>query len=105
MERESERKTVRECKLKQYKSKLRIYTYTSMPKSKLLCVAFETIDRKLLLRKCEMYGIKGTALLWVGDYLSERLQVIKIESKTSSNVSVDDGEPQGGVLGPLLFIL
>jgi hypothetical protein len=67
--------------------------------------AFETIDRELLLRKMEQYGIKGAELSWFRSYLSNRSQETKFYEKISDAINVQLGVPQGSVLGPLLFIL
>jgi hypothetical protein len=67
--------------------------------------AFETIDRELLLRKMEQYGIKGAELSCFRSYLSNRSQETKFYEKISDAIKVQLGVPQGSVLGPLLFIL
>nr|CAI5833762.1 unnamed protein product [Callosobruchus analis] len=67
--------------------------------------AFETIDRKRLLEKCEKYGLKGVVLKWLNDYLSNRWQRVKIENVYSECLKVEHGVPQGSVLGPLLFLI
>jgi hypothetical protein len=64
-------------------------------------MAFETIDRELLLRRMEQYGIKGAELSWFRNYLSQEK---KIYEKISDAINVQLGLPQGSVLGPLLFI-
>lgn len=40
--------------------------------------AFDTIDHKKLLQKLDRYGIRGTALNWVGSYLENRRQFVRI---------------------------
>ena len=67
--------------------------------------AFETIDRKRLLKKLENYGISGTVLNFFKNYLSKRAQRTKILNIISSKKANDIGVPQGSKLGPLLFIL
>lgn len=71
--------------------------------------AFDCINHKLLLKKLEVYGIRGKALTWIISYLNERKQIVKITQDRkvclSESVDVLTGVPQGSVLGPLLFIL
>jgi ribonucleases P/MRP protein subunit RPP40 len=64
-------------------------------------MAFETIDRELILRRMEQYSIKGAELSWFRNYLS---QETKFYEKISDAINVQLGVPQGSVLGPLLFI-
>ena len=67
--------------------------------------AFETISRAELINVVHRMGIKGTALKWIRSYLENRTQVTKYDGKTSSEISVNLGVPQGSVLGPILFIM
>ena len=67
--------------------------------------AFHKVWHRGLLFKLRQNGIKGKLLAWISNYLSSRKQRVKINSATSSLLSVNAGVPQGSVLGPLLFLV
>ena len=67
--------------------------------------AFDKAWHRGLLFKLRQNGIKGKLLAWISNYLSSRKQRVKINSATSSLLSVNAGVPQGSVLGPLLFLV
>lgn len=83
-------------------------------KTALMCLdlskAFDCVEHDLLLRKLEVYGIRGVALKLIESYLSQRRQRVvgyneKGERLRSNDESVVRGVPQGSVLGPLLFLI
>ena len=72
--------------------------------------AFDTLDHCVLLKKLNLYGLRGVCNDWFKDYLSNRTLVTKLttyENKVvrSSVYNVTYGTAQGSCLGPLLFIL
>ena len=67
--------------------------------------AFDTVHHGMLLSKLSKSGINGLELDWFRSYLSDRLQVCKINDAQSDMLPVLFGVPQGSILGPLLFSL
>ena len=68
--------------------------------------AFDTVPHDLLIRKMEFYGIRGNLSKWFRDYLSDRTQQTNIDVfflSTTDKITL--GVLQGGVLGPILFLL
>ena len=67
--------------------------------------AFDTVNHEILLGKLEHYGIRGLALKWIQNYLTNRMQCTEIGDVQSELELVKCGVPQGSVLGPLLFLI
>ena len=67
--------------------------------------AFDKVSHNKLCHKLSFYGINGSLLSWIKDFLSERSQSVILEGKTSRSHPVLSGVPQGIVLAPLLFLL
>ena len=66
---------------------------------------FDTINRSILIKKLECYGIRGLPLQLFISYLSDRSQTVRIGNSFSLPKNIDIGVPQGSVLGPILFLL
>ena len=61
--------------------------------------AFDTVDHDLLLEKLTMgYGVTGKELGWFRDYLTNRRQVVTVQSTLSDPCDVAFGVPQGSIL-------
>ena len=68
-----------------------------------LSKAFDTLNFDILLHKMNYYGIRGTALTLIKNYLNNRFQYINYKNQDSSLLEVKTGIPQGSILGPLFF--
>ena len=71
-----------------------------------LSAAFDTVDHNILaevLRK--RFGVHGRALDWIVDFLSDRRQVVSVNSGVSGESTLLFGVPQGSILGPKVFYL
>lgn len=67
--------------------------------------AFDTVSIPILLSRLQNIGVRGVALDWFSDYLSNRSQRVRVEDKMSNLASCTFGVPQGSVLGPTLFLV
>ena len=68
-----------------------------------LSKAFDTIPHGLLLPKRRTYGLNDRACELFRDYLSGRLERVKVGDTYSEWQSVKIGVPQGSMLGPMFF--
>ena len=67
--------------------------------------AFDKVPHQRLIAKLAYYGIHGTLLDWVKDFLTNRSQKVILNNVNSNPSNVLSGVPQGSVLEPLLFLL
>lgn len=67
--------------------------------------AFDSVTHDKLITKMQAYGFTGNLLHWLQQFLSDRSQIVKIDSSYSSPCRVSSGVIQGSVLGPTLFLL
>ena len=67
--------------------------------------AFDTVNHTILLKKIELYGIRGNVHDWLSSYLNKRSQFVHYNDYNSETKLITHGVPQGSILGPLLFII
>lgn len=67
--------------------------------------AFDTVPHNRILTKIENFGIKGTILSIIRDFLTGRSLRTSVRGHYSLLKEVLSGVPQGSFLGPLLFVL
>ena len=70
-----------------------------------LCKAFDLVNHDLLLHKLHLYHVNEDSVQWFQSYLSDRTQMVKINSTLSPELRSEFGVPQGSILGPLLFLI
>lgn len=67
--------------------------------------AFDSMDHKIFLNKLNNYGIRGMANNLIKSSLENRRQQVRINDVMSNFNYLNNGVPQGTILGPLLFIV
>ena len=66
--------------------------------------AFDVVPHQRLLHKLDHYGIRGSTLLWILNFLTTRTQKVVVDGSFSDTAHVGSGVPLGTVLGPILFL-
>ena len=65
--------------------------------------AFDTLNFDILINKLKFYGIVGTPLKLLDNYLKNRRQFVDSKNTKSDLQEIRTGVPQGSTLGPLFF--
>ena len=70
-----------------------------------LSKAFDTVNHSVLIKKLQMYGIRGINLAWFRSYLANRKQYISLGLDLKTNTqSILCGVPQSSILGSFFVI-
>ena len=70
-----------------------------------LAKAVDSVSHHGLLLKLSQHGVSAKRLQWFESYLGGRAQRRLLHGFTSSRSPVPSGVPQGGILGPLQFLV
>ena len=62
-----------------------------------LSKAFDSVDRNILLKKLDLYGIRGNMQLLTSSYLDNRKQFVSFGGHESTCKKIEVGVPQGSV--------
>ena len=65
--------------------------------------AFDCIKHRLLIAKLYNYGVSPLSIDMIFSYLSSRTHQTKINECFSERSRIEQGVPQGSILGPLFF--
>ena len=67
--------------------------------------AFDRVEHQTLINDLSNIGVRGSALKWFINYLTDRQQQVRCGNTVSAPTPCSRGVPQGSVLEPLLFLL
>ena len=67
--------------------------------------AFDKVSHSKLIEKLHFFEIGGNLLKLIESYLNRRKQCVKINNALSEKLETTSGDPQGSILGPLLFLI
>ena len=67
--------------------------------------AFDRVWHDGLLFKLKQNGVSGNLLGLIKSFLSDRVQRVTLNGKTSDWECIRAGVPQGSILGPLFFLI
>ena len=67
--------------------------------------AFDKVPHNRLCSKLFMYGIRGSLLLWIKNFLTGRTQQVVVNGHISDHTEVTSGVPQGSVIAPYFLYI
>ena len=67
--------------------------------------AFDSVSNVKLIKALSQYKIHSSLVSQLKEFLNDRTQKVAINNAFSESLPIFNGVPQGGVIGPLLFII
>ena len=63
------------------------------------------MSHQRILKILTQYGLHDSLINWFNEFLNNRSQRVIINNTLSDPLTIYSGVPQGGVIGPLLFLI
>ena len=70
-----------------------------------LVKALNSISHEIFLKKAENFNLSQSTILLLKSFLENRTQCVKLGIDLSDKITINDGVPEGTVLGPLILLL
>ena len=70
-----------------------------------LAKAFDSVNHHILIGRLDSLGFSNDCLSWFTNYISDRVECVKLEGLLSGPLAVSMGVPQGSILGPTLLCI
>ena len=67
--------------------------------------AFDSVSHNGLLKTLSKYDFDDSLVNWLNKFLNIRSQRVIITNTLSDPLKIHSGVPQGGIIGPLLFLM
>ena len=67
--------------------------------------AFDKVSHRHLAIKLAYYDIRGSTLVWINSFLTNRTQQVVLDEIASGTVDITSGVPKGSALGPILLFI
>ncbi len=67
--------------------------------------AFDLVDHNILVKKLYSYDVPDILVHWIGSFLSDRSQRVRIDQELSDWLDVNGSVLQGSWLAPLRFVI
>ena len=72
---------------------------------RMLFIDYSSVFNTIVPTKLRTLGLNTSLCNWILDFLTGRIQVVKVGNNTSATLILNTGAPQGCVLSPLLYSL
>ena len=67
--------------------------------------AFDCVQHSLLVKKLKNLNLDDITVKWLENYLTNRQQKVRANGYESAPLNVEQGVPQGSIVGPLMYII
>jgi len=66
--------------------------------------AFDVVSHAKLIARLNCYGVRGTVLKWIENFLADRTHCTRVDNVLSELAPLISGVVQGSGIGPVMFL-